>query len=255
MRKNWVWSAGCVLLVCLLVSCTTKNLEKDKNIAEKTRMLGEAYLREQHYTAALEAFLKSEALYPDDHLLHDDLGLVYLAKGKYELAIRHFKKALELEEDYTPARNNLGNAYAASHDWDRAIEQYKIASSNMLYATPYYPLSNLGFVYYQKKEYDLSEEYYLKALKVRRDFVVALQGLAKTYMATGRVLEAIARLEKAAEISPDSASVYFELANAYSLNRDYRKAYTAYQKVIALDPDSPLADRAKEEARKVEKRY
>jgi len=255
MRKNWVWSAGCVLLVCLLVSCTTKNLEKDKNIAEKTRMLGEAYLREQHYTSALEAFLKSEALYPDDHLLHDDLGLVYLAKGKYELAIRHFKRALELEDDYTPARNNLGNAYAASQDWDRAIEQYKIASSNMLYATPYYPLSNLGFVYYQKKEYALSEEYYLKALKVRRDFVVALQGLAKTYMATGRVSEAIARLEKAVEISPDSASVYFELANAFSLNRDYRKAYTAYQKVIALDPDSTLADKAKEEARKVEKRY
>ncbi len=251
MRKNWLCAAGFVLLVCLLVACTTKNMEKEKRIAEKTRHLGEAYLRQQKYTDALREFLKSEALYPDDHFLQDDLGLAYLAKGRYDLAIRHFKKALELKDDYTPARNNLGNAYTASKDWDRAIEQYKIASSNLLYATPHYPLSNIGFVYYQKKEYDLSEQYYLKALKVKRDFVRALHGLAKTYMASGRVLEAIDKLEKAIEISPEAAYVYFDLANAYSLNRDFKKAYTLYHKVVVLDPDSPLADKALREAQRI----
>ena len=112
-------------MVCLLVSCTTKNVEKDKRIAEKTRDLGEAYLHEQKYTEALKEFLKAETLNPDDHFLENDLGLVYLAKGRYELAISHFKKALEIKKDYTPARNNLGNAYTASKEWDKAIEQYK----------------------------------------------------------------------------------------------------------------------------------
>jgi len=255
MKKIWLVGAGCLLVVSLLFSCTTKNLEKEKNIAEKTRILGEAYLRQQRYTEALREFLKAEALYPVDHFLQDDLGLVYLAKGRYDLAIRHFKKALDLKDDYTPARNNLGNAYAAKKDWDRAIEQYKIASTNLLYATPYYPLSNLGFVYYQKREYDLSEKYYQKALKVKRDYVGALHGLARTYMATGRVLEAIDKLKNAIEISPETAFVYFDLANAYSLNRDFRKAYTVYHKVVELDPDSPLADKAMEEARKIERLY
>lgn len=255
MKKIGLVAASCMVLVFFLASCTTKNMEKEKKVAEKTRVLGEAYLRDQKYTDALREFLKAEAIYPDDHILQDDLGLVYLAKGRYDLAIRHFKKALELKDDYTPARNNLGNAYAADKDWDRAIEQYQIASSNLLYATPYYPLSNLGFVYYQKKEYDLSEQYYLKALEIRRDFVGALHGLAKTYLATGRVSEAIDKLEKAIEISPDAAFVYFDLANAYRQNRDFKKAYTLYNKVLELDPNTPLADKALEEARKIEKLY
>jgi len=255
MRKNRIWVAGFVMLVCLLVACTTKNMERQKHIAEKTRLLGEAYLRDQRYPEALREFLKAEDLYSDDHILHDDLGLVYLALGKYEQAIIHFKKALGLNPDYTPARNNLGNAYAAQKDWDKAVEQYKIASTNLMYATPYYPLANIGFVYYQKKEYDLAETYYLKALKVKRDYVGALHGLARTYLATGRVAEAIEKLDKAIELAPEAAFVHFDLANAYRQKGDYKKAHSLYLRVVELSPDTPLADQAKQEARKAEKLY
>lgn len=255
MRKNWIWAAVCVLLACVLVSCTTKNMERDKKIAEKTRILGEAYLHDQRYQDALRAFLKAEDLYANDHLLQDDLGLTYLALGRYELAIRHFKKSLKLDPDYTPARNNLGNAYAGQKEWDKAIEQYKIAADNLLYATPYYPLANIGFVYSQQKKYALAETYYKKALKIKRDYVGALHGLARIYMATDRVDEAIEKLEKAIELDPQAAFVHFDLANAYRQKGDYRKAHTLYLKVAELQPDSDLADKAMEEARKMEKLY
>jgi Tfp pilus assembly protein PilF len=255
MRKNWIWAVACVLLACVLVSCTTKNMEQQKQISEKTRMLGEAYLRDQRYQEALREFLKAEEIYANDHLLHDDLGLVYLALGRRELAIRHFKKALEISPDYTPARNNLGNAYAAQKDWDKAIEQYKIASSNLLYATPHYPLANIGFVYYQQQKYDLAETYYRKALRAKRDYVGALHGLGRTYMATGRVDDAIEKLEKAIEIAPEAAFVHYDLANAYRQKGDYEKAHTLYLKVAELQPDSDLADKAKQDARKIEKPY
>jgi type IV pilus assembly protein PilF len=255
MRRNWIWVAGCVLLACVLVSCTPKNMERDKNIAEKTRLLGEAYLREAKFPEALKEFLKAEELYADDHMLQDDLGMAYLALGRFEQAIGHFKKALELNPDYTPARNNLGNAYAAQKDWDKAIEQYKIASSNLLYATPHYPLSNIGFVYYQQKKYDLAETYYRRALKAKRDYTGAMQGLARTYLATNRIDEAIDMLEKALELAPESAFLHYDLANAYRQKRDYKRAYTLYQKVAELQPDSDLADQAMREARKIEKLY
>ena len=255
MRKNWIWAAVCVLLACVLVSCTTRNLERDKEIAEKTRLLGEAYFREQKHQDALREFLKAEELYSNDHFLQDDLGRVYLALGKYDLAIRHFQKALEIKEDYTPARNNLGNAYAVKKEWDKAIEQYQIAANSLLYATPYYPLANIGFVYYQQKKYDLAETYYKKALKAKRDYVGALHGLGRTYLATGRVDEAIEKLEKAIELAPEGAFVHFDLANAYRQKRDYRKAYTLYRKAAELQPNSDLADQAIEEARKIEKLY
>jgi cytochrome c-type biogenesis protein CcmH/NrfG len=78
-----------------------------------------------------------------------------------------------------------------------------------------------------------------------------LYGLAKTYVAMGRVPDAIAKLEKAVEISPDSVVLYFELARTYALNRDYRKAVSAYYKVVELNPDSTQADKALIEARKI----
>lgn len=255
MKKNWIWAAGCVLLACVLVSCTPKNMERDKNVAEKTRLLGEAYLRDQKYQAALREFLKAESLYADNYLLQEDLGLVYRELGRLDLSIPHFKKALDLNPDYPSANNNLGNAYADLTEWDKAIEQYKIASTNLLYATPSYPLANIGNVYYRQKKYDLAETYYRKALKVNRDLVLALDGLALTYMATDRVEEAIENLEKAIELAPQAALVYFHLADAYRQKGDYRKAHTLYLKVAELQPDSELVDKAMQEARKMEKLY
>ena len=254
MKRILLVGTACILITGLILGCTTQNLAEQKSQAEALRNLGEAYLRQGKYRIALKQLKKAEELYPSDHLLQDDLGLAYLYLHDQDQAIFHFKKALEIKNDYTPARNNLGNAYAEKKDWDKAIEQYKIVTSDLLYGTPQFPLSNLGIVYYEIQEYQLSAQYFLKALDIKPDFVQALYGLAKTYMAMERVPDAVARLEDAVEISPDSAVLYFELAKAYSLNRDYTRAVSAYHKVVELNPSSTLADRALIEARKIKNR-
>jgi len=253
MKKIWLVAAGCILAVCLLLACTSKNVEKQKQIyqAEKYRELGELLLKEKKYPSALKEFLKAEALNPDDYFLQNDFGLVYYFKGKQDLAIPRFKKALALKEDYSLARNNLGNAYAEKREWDKAIEQYKMVTEDLLYGTPHYPLSNLGIAYYEKNDYRLSEKYFLEALDVRKDFSAASYGLGRTYMAMGRGTEAVTRLERAAIQAPDVARVHFELGKAYTMNREYKKAYDAYQEVVRLDPGSPLADRALKEAQRI----
>jgi type IV pilus assembly protein PilF len=251
MKKLWLVGAGCLLVVGVLLACTTTNLEEQRRKAEAYRNLGEAYLRQGKYSAALKELLKTEALAPDDYFLQEDLGLVYYFKGKQDLAIRHYKKALALKADYAPARNNLGNAYLEKREWDKAIEQYEIVVSDLVYATPHYPLSNLGLAYYEKKEYRLAEKYFLKALKIEQDFDRALYGLGKTYMAMGRVTDAVVKLERAALVTPGSPAVHYELAKAYTMNRDYEKAYNSYQQVVRLLPDSALAEQAMSEARKL----
>jgi type IV pilus biogenesis/stability protein PilW len=252
MKKIWLVGASCMLLLSVLAACTTKeSLEQQKQQAEASRNLGEAYLREGKYSAALRELTKAEAMTPDDYFLQFDLGLAYLYKGETDQAIDHFKKSLAIKDDYGPARNNLGNAYAAKKQWDKAIEQYKIVTSNLLYATPQFPYSNLGIAYYHKKEYGLAEKYFKKALDITPDFDRALYWLARTYLATGRISEAIGRLEFAVEKHPDNASLHFQLGETYKINRDYRKAYGSYIRVVQLDPDSPLADRALIEAKRI----
>ena len=253
MKKICLVATGCILAVCLLSACTSKNVEKQKRIyqAKKYRQLGEVLLKEGKYTFALKEFFKAEALNPDDYFLQYDFGLTYYNKGKPDLAIPRFKKALALKEDYSPARNNLGNTYAEKREWDKAIEQYKMVTEDLLYGTPHYPLSNLGVAYYEKNDYRLAEKYFLEALDVRKDFSAALYGLGKTYMAMGRVTDAVTKLERAAKIAPDAPRVHFELGKAYTMNREYKKAYDAYQEVVRLDPDSHLADSALKEAQRI----
>jgi type IV pilus assembly protein PilF len=252
MKSFWFLATVCVLGVSLFFSCTTtKNLEEQKEVAEASKTLGEAYLRDGNFRAALREFKKVEPTVPEDYYLQNDLGLTYLYLGDPDMAIHHFKKALEIKEDYAPARNNLGNAYAQKKEWDKAIEQYKIVITDLLYVTPEFPLSNLGRIYYEKKEYALSEKYYLQALKAKSDFFYALDGLAKTYLATGKVSAAISNLEKAVQVAPEAARVHFDLARAYSLRGDFRKAYAAYLRVVQLDPDSSLGDEALREAERI----
>jgi type IV pilus assembly protein PilF len=251
MKKIWLVGAGCLLVISILFSCTSKNLEDQNRKAEAYRRVGEEYIRIGKFRLALKELQKAESLSPDNYFLQDDLGLVYYFLDKQDMAIDHFKKALALKGDYASARNNLGNAYMQKGEWDKAIEQYEMVISNLLFAQPHKPLSNLGMAYYQKKDYRLAEKYFLEALDIRKDFSAALYGLGKTYMAMGRGTEAVTRLERAAIQAPDVARVHFELGKAYTMNREYKKAYDAYQEVVRLDTGSPLADRALKEAQRI----
>ena len=252
-KKQLVWIGNLFLIIFFILSCAGDAQLRRKQ-AEASRRLGEAYFKDQNYTYALRELLKAEELYSDNHLLQNDLGIAYKMKGEAELAIRHFKKALKLKPDFEPARNNLGAAYFDKKDWDAAIACYKEVAGNLLYATPHYPLYNLGRAYYEKKAYKLSEKYYLEALDMAPKYVPALQGLGQTYIAMGKISEAVAALESAVKKAPEFAMAYFDLAKTYRLSRKYRKAYAAYNKVLSLVPETSLAVKAEKEIKKMKKK-
>ena len=238
-----------VLLFFCIASCAV-NMEVKKR-EEASRNLGEAYMHQGDFSSALRELLKAEKIYSKDHLLQNDLGLAYMAKGRLGLAVKHFKKAVKLKSDYAEAKNNLGTAYLSKKEWDKAISCFERIVDDVLYATPHYPLTNLGWAYYNKQEYEVAEKYYRKALRIQPDFILALLGLGRTYTAMERAADAVAILEKAVKKYSRSAASYFYLAGAYSLSGEYKKAISAYNKVIELVPDSPLAIKAQKEAEKI----
>ena len=252
MKTNrFVLSLYLFLIFCI-VSCAA-NTEVRKNQGEAYRNLGEAYMQQGDFSSALREFLKAKKLYSRDPYLQNDLGLAYMAKNRPDLAIKHFKKAVKLKPDYAPANNNLGTAYLAKKEWDVAIACFKKIVDDILYVTPHYPLTNLGWAYYNKQEYKLAEKYYRNALELEPNFIIALRGLGQNYMAMERAADAVAMLEKAVKNYPRSAESYFYLAKAYGLSHEYKKAISAFNKVIELAPDSPLARDAKKEVEKYEK--
>ena len=252
MKKIRLVAACCLVFAIAMTACTKKeNLEQQKELAVAARNLGEAYLRQGNYKAALRELFKAETIIPDDYFVKFDIGLAFYYLGEYDKAIHYFKKSLEIKSDYAPARNNLGNAYARNNQLDNAIEEWKIVASDMLYATPQFPNNNLGRAYYAKGEYELSEKYFKQALKAAPDFDRALWGLSQTYIATGRVQLAIETLEFAVKKHPGLAELHYELGGAYMLKRDYARAYSSYIQVVQINPDSTLADKALIKAQRI----
>ena len=235
---NKSWFAVIVMIGFLTGCMSNENLKKQ---GESSRNLGEAYMSQGNYTAALKEFLAAEQLTPGDPYLQNDLGLIYMARDRLDLSIQHFKKALALKPNYAPAMNNMGTAYLAQQNWDAAITCFKSITGDLLYATPHYPLSNLGLAYYNQKKYDLSAKYYADALRLDPKFQPAIRGLSRVYQAQGKYPEAIALLEDGVNAWPKSAEIYSELGAAYTIYKKYSAAAAAYTKVIELSPAaSPL---------------
>ncbi|MFC1857091.1 tetratricopeptide repeat protein [Thermodesulfobacteriota bacterium] len=251
MKKKLIIS---LFILCSLVSCATQDLELKKRQGEAFRNLGEAYLIEGKYTEALRELLKSEEFYPNDPYLQNDLGLIYTAKKRPDLALVHFEKAVKLNPDYAPAKNNLGTAYLQLEKWDEAIANFTVVSESLLYGTPQYPLLNLGWAYYNKKEYELAEKYYTKAINYYKDgfekdavYIKAIRGLSQTYIAMGKIPMAVEILEETIREFPGQGLVHFDLAKAYTLLHDYQKALKAYSAILQIAPDTPVAREAQKE--------
>ncbi len=255
MKRNLVIWIGCTVLIMAFASCVTQNKETNEKEANAYRRLGEAHLQQGNFAAAIKEFKKAEAKNPDDHLLQYDLGLVYFRLGKFDEAIVYHKKALELSPNYGPAMNSLGNAYAGKEDWDQAIFYYNKVTKDVLYATPHIAYSNLGNAYYYKGDLERSEKYYREALDIKPDFITALSGLSQTYIAMGRIPEAVVKLEKAVREAPGAAVLHFQLGRAYQLALEFEKAHRSYQQVVRLAPDSALAEQAEKAGRKVKALY
>jgi len=235
-----------LLAAALLAGCVNKTPLLRKQ-SEAQRDLGEAYMSQGNFTAALKELLEAESLYPDDYLLQDDIGKAYTAKKRYETALIHFQLSIDLQPDYGPAKNNMGSVFLLMKRWDDAIDVLNQVSDNILYATPHYPIYNLGWAYYNKKMYAKAISYFKKALEIQTDFVLPMRGIALCHMAEGRLADATRWLEKGAKAAPKFQQIHYELAGAYLRVGAYEKAKTTLSDTIDIDDQTPVAAKAKRE--------
>lgn len=251
MKKNARLLASLAMSLFLLTACASDRNHPEKQKMEAIRNLGEAYMSQGSHTMALREFLKAEDIYADDPYLQNDLGLAYKVKGSPEKAVEHFKKALRLDAKYSPARNNLGVTYMDMEKWEEAILCFTLVKEDLLYATPHFPLTNLGFVYYKLQNYDKALQYCREAIEIAPKFPMAHHNLGLVLMAKGRYAEAVAALETAVSLAPKEAPIYLDLAGAYQLAGEPNKAYHTYLKAGELAEDPKVKTAAEKGAGEV----
>jgi glycosyltransferase involved in cell wall biosynthesis len=123
------------------------------------------------------------------------------------------------------------------------LEKYGELSSSRIQSNPNDPKDNfdLGYLYFRKGDYEKSEYFYKRAIKLKPDYLEAHFGLGEAYASQGKYQEAVEVNRRILELSPKNAAAYYNLGELYMGLGKPGLAKEMYEK--ALELGSPQKER------------
>ncbi len=135
MKKRFLTFFILILVVSFLVSFGYAEKKYDRKIlkqASKLRKEGDKALKKKEFDKAIEYYLESLKLYPEDKRVHNNLAIAYVQKNEYEEAVKHYERALEIDPKFkNPKRpllnllNYLGGQYMKKGDFKKSNLYYE----------------------------------------------------------------------------------------------------------------------------------
>ena len=127
-----------------------------------------------------------------------------------------------------------GDIFMARKMYREAIDAFKQGS-------PTDPVmwNKTGIAYHQMMQLDNAKKSYERAIKLKKDYVEAINNLGTVYYAKKSYRRAVNYYKKALKLAgaePKSASIYMNLGTAYFARKKYDDATAAYQSAMKLDP-------------------
>ena len=202
--------------------------------------------------ALLEPERKSLAAKPTGNLEAYDYylrGLDYanrsLAKEDLRIALQMYEKAVQLDPNFALAYARLSNVHAAMYwfFYDRTearLARAKDAMDKAFQIRPDLPEAHsaLGYYYYWGQlSYDRALEQFEIALSSQPNNSQLWAGIGFVQRRQGKFDESATNLKKATELDPRSAILAENLAETYSLIRNYPEAERYFDRAISLAPD------------------
>jgi tetratricopeptide (TPR) repeat protein len=98
-----------------------------------------------------------------------------------------------------------------------------------------------GEALFHNKQLDEAEKALAHAVEIDKQNVNAFALLAQVEMAEGSTDHAISNYKRAIEVAPNSVQLYIALGGIYESQGNWQAAQPVYQKVLAIEPDNPIA--------------
>ncbi len=222
-------------------------LKRDPNNLEAHKLLGRIYLRslgdmpgngngsDNVLKLAVEQYeqiVKIEPNSVDDHLL---LGRLYRLNNDLQKAEAELKTAVKLDPDSEEAVTTLALLYTDEGDTARALQVLSsvpdTGRSAKLYAA-------LGATYEQRKDYKSAIDAYKHAIRLDRDNLDAIRGLAENLLNDGQVDAALDQYRVIADANPEDAQTYLRISEIYRRQGKYDEALDSLKKAQAMVPDA-----------------
>lgn len=175
-----------------------------------------------------------------DELL--ERGNLHLSGGNIQLANLHFVMALKKKPESPEALVGLGNVYYHQGDREKAGEAFSKAIAEDSNSSPS-ALLGLAKIYREQGNYDAAVEHINKSLVLKPDDAEILTELAFTYDVMGQGQEILAEplYLKVVALKPNSSSSHNNLGYNYLLQGRYAESIESLGRSLELDPTNQRA--------------
>jgi tetratricopeptide (TPR) repeat protein len=234
-------------------------------------LLGFAHGQLNELDPAIVSFEKALALAPRDAPAYLNLGLLYWRKGDVSKALELYQKGLELDPSDVPGNENYALLLMGTGNYREAIQplgRAKQGSASKLsirvaliesffragmpqegerecreliqsrIASPAEEVK-LAVILIEERQPDMAEEVLKHAVAAAPDLGDAHGLLGLLHTKKGKYHEALPELQRAVQLSPDSAKYSLELAQVLLLRKEYAEALTFLQTVEVRFGKSP----------------
>ena len=174
-------------------------LKVSPNHFETNVNLGTLYFQKKKFDLAKPFLQKGIEINPNHMSVHFNLGITLKELGDFQSAVNCYKKVLEIDPNFINAHNNLGILFKELGDFKKAINRVFKELNKKYFAISH---NNLGACLMELKNFEKSKECYEKAIKIEPNYISAL----------------------------------FNLANAFNILGDQKRAITYFEEVIKYDP-------------------
>lgn len=207
-------------LVLLLSGCTGNNLDKESDhlirVAQKARETGNSEAAVNFYKRAKEIDASNPQIY---------LGIaeVYIDMKLLDAAIEYLKMAKEHGASVSKSCYLHGKIYLLTGQLDLAEKEFSKADSSDC-------LNALGAIYDNSGDHEKAQSFYKRVIAKDPNYIDAYNNLGLSMLLCKKYKEAIFYLENACSFPNANASYRSNLALAYGLYGDVKKAREIYAK-------------------------
>lgn len=166
---------------------------------------------------------RGEHLTPNDAVAAFNLGWAYRTLGRWADAVDAFTKAVEFFEQMQGKHRD-----------------HNLAAAYYMRAYAYASLASKQEGEEARRNFEKSEQDYLEAVRLKKDYLIVYCHLGVLYATQGRFSEAEKVLKKAVRLKPDYAGAHHDLGAVYAQSGRPKLALKEFEKAVEYDPRNLL---------------
>lgn len=200
---------------------------------------GVAEIDRRQFPAAEKYLRQSLEKEPNNPSAYVQLGNLRMAEDQPVEAQAAYQQALDQDPNSADALGGLLNGYLMQKQPDKALAAIKAQIAKYPNNTAFHTM--LGDLLKQAKDPGGAEAEYKRAADLNKYNIVALVKLGMAQSERGALDASLQTYLDAAQNNPKQPTFYLLAGSIYETKEDWDRAKQMYQKVLAIQPDNPVA--------------